>query len=182
MTIELTFSFLLLAIIGCLVLIKPNINGLIKAGLIAITILFSVALYHLPTNFMGYPHEVETLADNSWILKYKIYEPEGYDPGSMVFWAVVIDNEETSGLNIDQFFSYVNSQKPRSYGIPYDKDLHKQLEQARGEGPKNGMLMFSMLKKGMKANSNREQRIADNTPKGKFKVINPVELLPQKTE
>ena len=175
MTIVLTLSFLLLATISGLVLIKARVNPLLKAALIVITVWYGLALWYIPGNFMGYPRQAEILPHNSWILTYRIYEPKGIDPGSMVFWLIEIEQQKTG--NLERVFEYVNKQIPRSYSIPYDRDLHKQLEKAKSDSQKGGLLMFKL---GEKRAKGAKDGTAKDYPRGKFRVINPVELLPKK--
>jgi hypothetical protein len=176
MTIILTLSFLLLATIACLVLINSD-NPFLKAGLVITTIWWAIAMYFIPSHFAGFPKQVDILPHNAWVLSYKIVEPLGNNQGGMYFW--VIEKYEND-LKVHRYnpmmaFRVINSKEPRAYKLPYSRKMHKQLEQAQKNagqrGGKGGLLRFKHHGGGSEE---------DETPKGKFEIVNPVDLLPPK--
>lgn len=178
MTVILTASFILLATIACLVLINSS-NVFMKAGLIIVTIWYALALYFVPSHFAGFSKCVDQLPDKAWIMSYKIVEPMGSNKGGMYFW--VIENYENdlkeNRLHPAYAFKLVSSREPRSYKLPYSRKMHKQLEAAVASAKKKGM---DPAKGGVMRFRSVAGKNDDNSPKGKFEIINPIELLPPK--
>lgn len=178
MTIVLTLSFILMAAISCLVLIKSNTNPILKAGLILVTIWYGIALYFLPGYFMGFPKQTDVLPNDAWVLTYRINEPSGLDKGGMHFWVIEDYMDETlNRLNPMDAFRTINAKIPRAYTLPYDREMHKQLEDAIKKGKESGeggLIRFTRKEKGSIGEYD------DLGKAGKFQIVNPSQLLPSK--
>jgi type IV secretory pathway VirB6-like protein len=178
MMILLALSFLLLASILGYIVIQTKLNPIIKAVLIVVMIWYSIALYSAPGHFMGWSKPISVLPENSIILAYRIVEPSKTTKGGMYFW-VLDPREGKDASNPREFFKLVGESEPRYYCIPYDRELHKQLEEAektRKRNP-NGLMIWS---KGNSHKADRNNEDGDRTGERGFKIKNPVDLLPEK--
>lgn len=175
----LVFAFLLLATTVGYLIIKTNLNPIIKVVIIIFLTWYSIALYAAPGQIAGHPKMVDEIPDGVWILSGRIVEPKGIDPGGIYFWVYDKKNiEEVTKLTTNPFeaFKQLNRKAPRAYGIPYDKELHKKYTKAlKKQKGKGGILSYKRGKKG------KEGGIGGIGYKpGTFKIFNPSSLLPPK--
>ena len=178
--IGLTVSFLLLASVLCYILIRSNTNAFLKAALVIMTIWYAVVLYFVPQSLQGWPKLVSDLPDNSLIITYRIVEPSGMaEKGGMYFWLLENTDKIPYRANPIEAFKEIDNKKPRAYGIPYDRELHKQLEAAKKKAKRRSGLM--VWKKGM-GGKNKLGEGRKKTKRGRFEVINPTDLLPKKED
>ena len=175
--ILLIVSFLLIATLLCLVLIQSKVNPFFKAVLIVVSIWYTVAILFIPQHFRGWPIEKDSLPDRSWILFYRIVEPKSNDKGGMYFWLIDHIEQVPFKINPRETFAEVHRLIPRAYGIPYDRELHKRLERV-WQKKKTFRGGFVVWKQDERLKTKSEGRGKEG--RGKFEIINPVELLPQK--
>lgn len=176
----LIFAFLLLASVLSYIVIGTKINPILKIIVIVVTTWYSIALYTTPGHIAGWPKMVDNLPDGSWILYTKIVEPKPTDPGGMYFWVYEkqIYEKKLNKINPMTAFLEVRRITPRAYGIPYDKELHKELEKARKKREKGGEGGFMMYRAGKKTGDGGGNK-ADKH-KSRFQIVNPSNLLPKK--
>ena len=173
--IGLTASFLLLAAVVSYLLIKSKANPLIKGLLIIATIWYGVAVYYFPGSLMGWPRCVNNLPDDSLIMSHKVVEPSAIDSGGMYFWLMEDIKKIPLRLNPAEVFTRIDRMTPRAYRIPYDRELHKKLEMAKKKKGRRGLMIWKREQApGTAINSERREE------RGRFKIINPVDLLPRK--
>ena len=178
----LTFAFLLLASVLSYIVIGTKINPILKVIVIVVTTWYSIALYATPGNIAGWPKMVDRLPDKAWILYAKIVEPSETDPGGMYFWVHEKQIYEKSLNNINPMVAFIEIGRitPRAYGIPYDKELHKQFEKLKRKRSRDGGSGYIIFHQGgynMGGDGNKKQ---GEYNKPKFKITNPVDLLPKK--
>ena len=174
--IGLTASFLILAVVVSYILIRPK-NPLVKALLIIATVWYAIAVYYAPDAFMGWPRRVNELPDGSLILTYKVVEPSAGESGGMYFWLIEGIKKTPKRLNPAEVFTIIDRKTPRAYQIPYDRELHKKLELAKKKKGKHGLMIWKKGQRvGMAGDGKKQEE------EGRFKIINPVDLLPSKDE
>jgi hypothetical protein len=182
--IGLTFAFLLLATIMGYLVISTKMNPILKVIIIIITAWYSVALYAVPGQIAGHPKMVAELPDEAWILSAKIVEPTINDQGGMYFWLYEkrIIKEKLNNANPFMAFAELHRVAPRSYGVPYNKELHKQYEKAKKNKTGKGSMGIMLYKRGERKQGQQQQQNKKTKMKSKFQIINPIDLLPKKNQ
>jgi len=123
----LTIAFLIISTIMLWVIIQTKGKILAKAIIIPLVVWYSLVLFNAGPNLMGWPAP-RVMPIGSEILTFMIKEPQGSYKGGMYFW--VIPQEEKHW--IDKISpDYFMPGEPKSYKIPYDRDLHKRLLDAQ---------------------------------------------------
>jgi len=104
-----------------------NISWKLKFVLIPFVLWFSVALYHVPSNFMGWPTEKWSIQNEVIILEYHIVEDK-----AIYFWVIDynIKNIRSIADPRTAFTPYIDD-TPRAYKVAYNSEIHKQLEENR---------------------------------------------------
>ena len=164
----IAIAFAIMMFILLIVFIKANnISWKLKFVLIPFVMWYSVALYHVPGNFMGWPTEKWSVQNEVIILYTHVQEGK-----AIYFWVIDYNIENVRHL-IDPrqaFFPYVDD-TPRAYKIEYDSELHKRLLAAKKrlqELGRGAMLMRLEMLSGMSA-------FDGNVPL--FKLFDPAEVL-----
>lgn len=119
---------------------------------------YGLIVYIGSSSVLGYPTD-SVMKDGTIIVSYRIVEPAPSIEGGMYFWGVPVEKitDKTS--------------VPRSFSMPYDRELHKQLtRKKKGEG---GFLMWR--RGGKKKGGEKGNDMADSI--GKFEVLNPSKIL-----
>ena len=128
----LTIAFLIISAIMLWVALQTKGKTLTKAIVIPMVIWYSLVLFNAGPNLMGWCAP-GLLPIGSEILTFIITEPKGPDTGGMYFW--VMPKEEKRW--IDKISpDYFLPGEPKSYKIPYDRELHKRLLEAQKEKTK----------------------------------------------
>ena len=161
-------AFVIMMFVLLMIMIKANnINWKLKFVLIPFVIWFSVALYHVPSNFMGWPAEKWSIQNEVIILSYHIEEKK-----AIYFWVIDYNIKNVRAL-IDPrtaFFPYIDD-TPRAYKIVYNSELHKQLEETRARLARLGRGTLKMNMERLNG-----MNVFDvNTPL--FKIFDPAEAL-----
>ena len=161
------------------ILIDSKIRWWIKAITIPLGIWFGFVVWFVPCNLMGLPFSTlaEKIPGNEIVKDIIINEPSESDKGGIYFWLIPLPIEiEEILLNPKTLSKYSPSMfEPRSYKIPYNKELHKKLLEAQEEKSKirGGILIFKgLLGKGKKA-----QREGGAEGDSMFRLIDPREVL-----
>jgi len=161
-------TFVIMMSVFMLILIKSNdINWKLKAVLIPFVLWFSVALYHVPQNFMGWPTEKWSIQHQVIILKTHVVEDD-----SIYFW--VIDyNLDTVRTLVDPRHTFwpTTAAIPRGYRVKYNSDLHERLVAARKKMKRQGRgsMMMSMDRLQSLSAFNRNEPL--------FELFDPAEVL-----
>jgi hypothetical protein len=123
----LTIAFLIISTVMLWIIIQTKGKILTKAIIIPMVIWYSLVLFNAGPNLMGWPSP-RVMPIGSEILTYIIKEPQAPQKGAFYFW--VIPPEEKSW--IDKISpDYFMPGEPKSYKIPYDRELHKRLLEAQ---------------------------------------------------
>jgi len=172
----LSIAFVIITSLFLYFIIGSKAPLLVKAVLIPIVIWFTLALYFTPEKLMGWPTPAEP-PDKSIILLPIIKEPAGDSKGFIDL--LVIVREESKKSLIEQLkpgnvFSYNSKNTERIYRLPYDKELHKAIVEARKNAKKiGGFMVFSRKKSRIGKKGNKSKPKDDFT----VKVINPRTIL-----
>jgi hypothetical protein len=94
-------------------LIHSNLSIIAKSIYIASALVLSMGVYFVETQYMGYPIE-EPLPETFYLVASLPVEPTTTDKGAIYVWLTV--GEET---------------QPLYYKIPYSKETHKQMQEAK---------------------------------------------------
>jgi len=162
-TILITISYLIIVTL-IIFLSKISQSKLLLLFAIPFTIWYSIALYFSIGSLLGYPTEAD-IPEDTIILAYRVILPEKEKDGAIYLWSLTRDKIG------DKTFL------PRSFSIPYDEKLHKQLseyEQGNKKGKK--FLIWKQFKKGSKIMSLFGNR-RDRRSFGEFKIKNPEEIM-----
>jgi hypothetical protein len=144
-----------------------NISWKLKLVLIPFIMWYSVALYHIPQNFMGWPAEKWSIQNEVIILSFYIVEKEAF------YFTVVDYNFKNLRKMYDArtiHTPYIDD-TPRLYKVTYNSDLHKNLLDAKrrlSELGRGGMTMNMDMLPGM-------SRFDGNSPL--FKIFDPADAL-----
>ena len=173
----LVVAFILLATVTAWNTIRTKGWMGLKFVSIGILIWYGFVVYFTIPQIMGWPTEKD-LPANSKIISVKIIEPKENDKGSMFFWLSQQPEHKKDVMNLlrpDKFLLYTGSIQPRSYKIPYDRELHKKLLEAQKKQKQQRGSSLMTGKKGIKANRAEGQ---DGPPVEKpFKILNPFTFL-----
>jgi hypothetical protein len=188
----LATSFILLATMLLWILISAKGSVYLKALLIPVAIWYGGVLFFSAQNLMGWPVSRSVPAE-SYILAYSIKEPQpanGY-PGAIFLWAgtpqtamVEEEGEEpgnpVTALNPKTLFDYQDKSDPRSYRLPYDRELHEMLQQASEAQQEQPGTMIRMQKNGEQGQHSSDSETS--TDMLNLDIINPLDLLPKKDQ
>jgi len=130
--IPLVIGYILIAVLALWLVIKTRGLDLLKFAAITIVLAYGIIIFYIFPHFLGWPI-TQKPPDKSQIWSYLIVEPKSPEEGSVYFW--ILSFKETI---------------PRSYRIPYDRELHKQLLEAQKE-QKNEPGSYLLLQRGKKS-------------------------------
>ena len=106
----------------------------IKTSVIALVAIFYFVTYHSIKQFLGWPTDKE-LPEKFMMLSSWVTEPDKKTGrgGSIHLWAVELSNEGPAD-------------EPRAYALPYDVDLHQELNEAH-QRLRQGMIQIGSASK-----------------------------------
>jgi hypothetical protein len=166
-------AFVIMMFVLLMIMIKANnISWKLKFVLIPFVMWYSVALYHVPQNFMGWPTEKWSIQNEVIVLDYYIEEKK-----AIYFWVVDYNIKNMRAL-VDPrqaFYPFIDS-TPRAYKIVYDSETHKELVEAKRK-------LMALGRGSMRMNLDKldgMSRFDGNTPL--FKLFDPAEFLKKSTE
>jgi hypothetical protein len=166
-------AFVIMMFVLLMIMIKANnISWKLKFVLIPFVMWYSVALYHVPQNFMGWPTEKWSIQNEVIILDYYIEEEK-----AIYFWVVDYNIKNMRAL-VDPrqaFYPFIDG-TPRAYKIVYDSKTHKELVAAKRK-------LMALGRGSMRMNLDKldgMSRFDGNTPL--FKLFDPAEFLRKATE
>ena len=174
----LVVAFILLAIVTAWNTIRTKGWLGLKIITISILIWYGFVVYFTIPQIMGWPTKKD-LPANSKIISVRIIEPRGTDKGAMYFWLSRKPDHKKDAMNLlrpDKFLIFTGGIQPRSYKIPYDRELHKKLLEAQKKQRKQRGSSLMTGKKGVKIKG--KQKGQSNSPTEKpFKILNPFDTL-----
>lgn len=177
-------AFILLASVLLWLLIASKTKVVVKVVLVALVMWYGIVLYHVPSNIMGWATSVESIEElpqGAWVQSIMIKEPnkKTKEAGYIYFVLVVYEQpgkkKSTITLNPKEAFTYQGVNEPRIYRIDYDKELHKQITQAKRDQKKSGR-GARLFTKENKENKDKNKGSSDKEgpeDKAPFKIINP---------
>ena len=164
--VAIAFSIMMFVLL--MIFIKTNnISWKLKFVLIPLIMWYSVALYHTPANFMGWPAE-------KWSIQNEVIILSTYtDEDKAIYFWVVDYNIKNVRVLIDPrqaFYPYIDD-TPRAYKIVYDSDIHKELIAAKRK-------MMALGRGNMIMNMGQLDGMSRfNNSMPLFKIFDPAEVL-----
>lgn len=186
----LTTAYILIASILLWLFINSRTNIVIKTLIVPVVLWYGIVLYYTPSNLMGWPTaiaSIEQLPADSFVLGISIKEPskKTNDPGAIFITLLQsTDNESNFSLNPKDAFTYHGKAEPRTYKVPYSRELHKKIIDAQKAQRGQQGSTIKTKKKADKTKKKQEGTIGDETSKSKelFRIINPIELMPKEQQ
>lgn len=173
----LVVAFILLAIVTAWNTIRTRGWLGLKFVSIGILIWYGFVVYFTIPQIMGWPTGKD-LPANSKIISVRIIEPSTDNKeGAMYFWMSQKPDHKLDALNLlrpDKFLIYTGNIQPRSYKIPYDRELHKKLLEAQKKQQSQRGSTLMTGEKGVKTKEGGEGRSPTENP---FKILNPFTFL-----
>ena len=164
----IALTFVIMMSVLLLILIKSNdINWKLKAILIPFVIWFSVALYHVPQNFMGWPTEKWSIQHQVIILKTHVVEDD-----SIYFWVIDYNLDTVRSLaDPRDAFWPTTAAIPRAYRVKYSSKLYEELVKAKRKLQQQGRgsMMTSMDRLQSLSTFNKNEPL--------FELFDPAEVL-----
>ena len=176
----LIIGFILLACVTSWNLIGTKGRYALKCITILILVWYGLAVAYTVPNIMGWSAKKD-LPPDAKIIGVKIIEDTAAKKGVMYFWLNEEPAEKLDFANLlkpGAMFLYTGKRQPRSYQIPYDRELHKKLIEITKKQKNNPGSLIMTGKKGIKG---KQKKSGDNldTKDPPFKILNPYELLPK---
>lgn len=174
----LVVAFILLATVTAWNTIRTRGWVGLKFVSIGILIWYGFVVYFTIPQIMGWPTE-KNLPPNSHIVSVKIVEPTGDNKGDMFFWISQKPDHKKEAMNLlrpDKFLLYTGSIQPRSYRIPYDRELHKKLLESKKQQKKQRGSSLMTGKKGIIVRG-EESVENDSLTEKPFQILNPFTFL-----
>jgi hypothetical protein len=151
-------------------------NVLLKVFAVAFSVYYALCLFPILHKIEGWP-SATTIPDGSQIISIRIREPSGDHAGAFYIWCNVRPQKRKQALyalNPAGVFTYVGDKQPRAFKMPYDKEMHRKILEAKKRAKKNGGWLETKLIKG-KELSKQRGRV-------EFKVINPITVLTKEVQ
>lgn len=151
---------------------------LLKVFAVGFSIYYAMGLYYLLPNMQGWPTGQE-IPDGSILISIRVQEPYGADPGAFYLWVNTKPDRKGHAINFirpNGFLSYAGGKQPRAYKIPYDRETHTRLAEAKKENKQQGGWIEIVKGQKKKGKPGKGDKDGDSEKIG-FKVINPVEVL-----
>ena len=183
----LAVTYILLVSIVCWFIIGSKGKWWLKIVITGLALWFGLTFTYSVNNFMGWP-TLEELGDKkAQIIYFQIREPskKANDEGAIFVWLRLMKvKEEPRGLNIIEamnpriWFRYTDLRAPRSYKLPYSKEMHKKLNEMQDAKEKRGNMGF--LQKKIEG-KDKTDRTDQNSRSERLDVISiaPEKLIPK---
>lgn len=175
----LALGFIILITWAILTRIEWPKKTVLQAALIFVCVWFGVVMWLTSQSFFGWPSTEIISPEQSRILSIRIKEPDPKInfPGAIYLWLELKPEIETQEYLLNGLFSpllYFSNTDPRSFRIPYTRELHKKINQLLKQ--QKGMAGSFLTAKGKKGKAKKQgTQIKDDQIE--FKIINPVEIL-----
>ena len=119
----LILAYVLIGTLLVVVCIRSKLSAPYKVSLILLTTSFYFAVYLTMPKILGWPVVRDALPNQFKLVSSVIYEPNNAqgNRGVIYVWA------------IDAQIAWSHTATPRSYALPYKKELHKKLAEAQNK-------------------------------------------------
>ena len=175
--IGLPIAFAVLAALLLWLVIDKRVAFPFKIALIAGVVWYGLVLYHAPSGILGWPKP--NLPDCAVVLSFKVIEPSvNIEEAGIYMWAVPkkMGEEKKDFLEAWRVFKHTHKNVPRSYKMPYDEKMHKELSEADAEAKGvNGLVMFKKPKGKFKKGKGRPTPHDYEDDSG-FSIIDPTQV------
>lgn len=184
----LTTAYILIASMLLWLFINSKTHLALKIIAIPLVLWYGLVLYYTPGNLMGWPKTIASVQDlpgDAFVVSVSIKEPskKNSDPGGIFITLVELSKEDKVSFSLDPkaAFTYDGSGKPRTYEVPYSKQLHRQIIEMQKAQKGSPGSRIKTNKKGKNKKGKKDGTVGDETSmaKEKFRIINPIELMPK---
>jgi hypothetical protein len=164
----ITGSYLLLCALLLLVLVPRQVAWWGKLPIIVLTPLMTFAVWSAAATFSGWPTDAAPAARSVFVWG-AVYEPNQAtrDNGEILLWLIPLDYRGS-------LLGYQpNGREPRSYRLPYSRQLHEQVSQAVAETKAGQQVEFDRFKSKQHGEPGRAGRSAGGgtqVPKWAFRA------------
>lgn len=167
---SIAFTFVLLATLFLWFFIKGNANVFLKLIIIPVVVWYTAALYYAPDHLMGWP-TTEGPPGIAKVLNGIVQKPKAGKEGAIYLWMISLDKEADYKKNIKDLinpknvFDYRAKNVPRSYKLPYDEDLDRQLNKGKNARMNDMAVVMVFKRKGkgkLKKEGKGEEKRNDN--------------------
>lgn len=183
----LAVTYILLVSIVCWFIIGSKGKWWLKIVITGLALWFGLTFTYSVNNFMGWP-TIENLGETkAQIIHFQIREPskKANDDGAIYVWLRLLPTkEEPRGLNIIEamnpriWFTYTDLRAPRSYKLPYTKELHKELNKMQDAKDKKGSMGF--LEEKTKGKEKKDKSDQNNrSPRLNVITVAPEKIIPK---
>jgi len=142
---------ILLLIFGGLtfwVLNESSLKWYFKTACISIFCLFTIIFWTTIHTFLGWPADEDDMPEKILIHWIIIKEPNKFTKSDGAIYFLLESIEEIKANKVSKFFGYREKNKPRLYGVKYNRELHEQLEKGVMPKLKKGQPVAGELTKG----------------------------------
>jgi len=182
----LSIAYIIIVSILLYFLIKIDTHVILKSLIIAVVLWYGLILFYTPPKLMGWP-TIQELPYGSevMILSFLVREPIQEDKGGIYFWIIKKDENIPYESIVDQLnpkniFDYDEKSSPRSYKIPYTKELHKELMEKKKRADRTGGYMMLNREKSKKSKSKNESTGRGYKGQLTVRIFNPQHKLKKK--
>jgi len=180
----LSVAYIIIVAILLYAVLKTDLYVVAKVFIITIVMWYGLVLFYTPPKLMGWPTIQELPYDSEvMILNFLIREPIAGNSGGIYFWLIKKDEgielSIVDQLNPKNIFDYDEKNAPRSYKIPYTRELHKELmEKRKAAGKLGGYIVLRRNKQKAAKSSGKNRRSYKS--EFKVKIFNPQTILKKK--
>ena len=183
----LTTAYILIISMLLWLFITSRTALVLKIIIIPIAMWYGLVLYYTPENLMGWPVNISSaslLPGDAFVISTSIKEPskKTSDPGA-IFITVIETNKNSEvvfSLSPKDAFVYRGNGEPRTYKIPYSKELHEKIIKAQREQAREKGSQIKTKSKGLRKDGTRGDDKSDADEM--FRIFNPLRLIPKDHE
>ena len=181
----LTTAYVLIAAMLLWLFINSRTHLVAKVLLVPVVLWYGIVLYYTPSNLMGWPTSIASekeLPGDAFVVSIQIKEPskKKLDPGAIFITVIELGDKPKVKLSVNPkaAFTYNGHGEPRTFKVPYSKELHKKILEA--EKKRRGS-RGSRIKTAKKIKKGKKGTVGDGESKSKemFRIVNPIDLMPK---
>lgn len=145
-TLAIPIGFILLAALLCWMLIGAKGSWWLKLATILIVPAFGLAVWAAISSYKGWPTADEP-PEKAVLIWGVVREPDPRhdDPGAIYLWLMPV--REEGELDLNPFDYTAGGGEPRSYKMPYTRQLHDALTAAQAAAKEGRPMMFGKGKR-----------------------------------
>jgi len=186
--IGLAAAYILIVSLLLWLFINSKANLILKILVVPMAMWYGIALYYTPSNLMGWPTPIDSAADlppDAFVTAVQIKEPNKLTGDKGNIFITVIKAASDGGLNVKlslnpkDAFTYNGNGEPRTFKLPYSKQLHKKIlaAQKAQNAAKGSKIKTNKKTKGKKKKGTPGED--DSKDKATFRIVNPITLMPK---